>query len=67
MAQVSDVAVEGLARELAETDGFEWQLKAKLPLPPGVKPPYRKILDDAGRGRYLTLARQRLDQGKVNA
>jgi hypothetical protein len=62
MAQITDAAVERLAKRLAEKDGFEWQLEFKLPLPPEAKPPFRPLLDDTGRDRYRTLARQQLDQ-----
>lgn len=62
MAPISDAAVERLAKKLAEEDGFEWQIEFKLPLPPGAKLALRPILDDAGRERYLTLAREKFDQ-----
>jgi hypothetical protein len=64
MVEMSDAAVERLAKNLAEKDGFEWQLEFKQPLPPNTKPLLRPILDDAGRERYLTLAREQCDQGK---
>jgi hypothetical protein len=58
MVQITDAAVERLAKKLAEKDGFEWQMEFKPPLPPNAKTILRPILDDAGRGRYRTLARQ---------
>lgn len=64
MVEGSDTAVERLAKKLAETDGFEWQLEFKPPLPTGAKPALRPILDDKGRDRYRTMARQRLEQGE---
>lgn len=64
MVEMSEAAVERLAKKLAETDGFEWQMEFKLPLPAGAKPALRPILDDAGRERYRTLARQQCDQGE---
>lgn len=64
MVELSDAAVEGLAKKLAETDGFEWQMEFKMPLPAGAKPILRPILDDAGRERYRTLARQQCDQSE---
>jgi hypothetical protein len=67
MAQINDAAVERLAKELAEKDGFEWQLEFKLPLPPGAKRVSPRILDDTGRERYLTLAREQFDQENSNA
>lgn len=64
MVGMSDATVERLAKTLAEKDGFEWQLEFKPPLLPGTKRPFRAILDDAGRERYRTLAREQRDQGK---
>lgn len=64
MVEMTDAAVERLAKNLAEKDGFEWQLEFKPPLPPGTKLPLRPILDDAGRERYRTLAREQSDQRK---
>ncbi len=61
---MSDAAVERLAKKLAETDGFEWQMEFKLPLPAGAKPTLRPILDNTGRERYRTLAKQQRDQGE---
>jgi hypothetical protein len=58
MVEMSDAAVETLAKKLAEKDGFEWQLEFKPPLPSGTKLLLRPILDDAGRERYRTLARK---------
>jgi hypothetical protein len=58
MVEISDAAVERLAKKLAEKDGFEWELEFKPVLPPGTKLPLRAILDDAGRERYRTLARE---------
>jgi hypothetical protein len=55
---------ERQAKKLPENDGFEWQLEFKLPLPAGANPPLRPILDDAGRERYRTLARQQGDEGE---
>jgi hypothetical protein len=63
MAEMSDVTVEGRAKEMAEKDGFEWQMEFKPPLPFGTKVELRPILDDAGRERYRTLARQQGEQG----
>ena len=64
MVEMSDAAIERLAETLAEKDGFEWQLEFKPPLPPGTKRILRPILDDAGRERYRTLAREQCnDQG----
>ena len=67
MATVSDAAVEGLAKKLAAKDGYEWQLEWKMPLPDKLKRIQRPILDDAGRERYLTLARQQLNQERDDA
>jgi hypothetical protein len=64
MVEMSDAAVERLAKKLAEKNGFEWQLEFKQPLPPGSKLLLRPILDDAGRERYRTLAREQCDQEK---
>jgi hypothetical protein len=64
MVEMSDAAVERLAKKLAEKDGLEWQLEFKQPLPPGTKLLLRPILDDAGRERYRTLAREQCDQRK---
>jgi len=64
MVEISDAAVERLAKKLAEKDGYEWQLEFKPPLPRGTKLPLRPILDDAGRERYRSLARQQCDEGE---
>lgn len=40
MVQITDAAVERLAKRLAEKDGFEWQLEFKPPLSLGTKPPF---------------------------
>jgi hypothetical protein len=64
MNEISGAVVERLAKKLAEKDGFEWQMEFKPPLPPGAKPALRPILDDGGRERYRTLARQQCDQGE---
>jgi hypothetical protein len=63
MVEMSDAAVERLAKKLAEKNGFEWQLEFKQPLP-GSKLLLRPILDDAGRERYRTLAREQCDKEK---
>jgi hypothetical protein len=59
--QVSKAAIERLAKTLAENDNFEWQLEFKLPLPSGAKRRYRPLLDEAGRERYRTRAREQID------
>jgi hypothetical protein len=43
MIEINDAEVERLAKKLVETDGFEWQLEFKLPLPPGAKPALRPV------------------------
>lgn len=66
MARGSDPTVEGLAKQFAELDAFEWRLEFKLPLPARAKPVLGTILDDTGRERYRTVARHRLDQAINN-
>ncbi len=67
MAEIGEAAVESLAKRLAKTDGFEWQLEWKMPIPDESKRMQRPILDDAGRERYLMLARQQLNQERGDA
>jgi hypothetical protein len=67
MTEIGETAVESLAKRLAETDGFEWQPEWKMPLPDESKRVVRPLLDDAGRERYLAIARQQLNQGLCDA
>lgn len=60
MAEIGEAAILRRAKDLARQDGNEWQLEFKPPLPPGTRPPYRPVLDDAGRESYLSLAREQL-------
>jgi uncharacterized protein YndB with AHSA1/START domain len=63
MNEISKATVERVAKQLAGKDGFEWQMEFKSVVP-GAKLALRPILDDEGRERYRTLARQQCDQGE---
>jgi hypothetical protein len=58
--KVNEVAILKRAKELCKQDGCEWELEFKLPLPMGTKINLKPILDEAGRGGYLALAREQL-------
>ena len=65
MAEISEAAIEKLAKELAGQEGFEWQIEFKPPGPPGTKIDLKPILEEAGRDRYRARARQRLGRGNA--
>jgi len=65
MAEISETAIEKLAKELAERDGFEWQIEFKPRNPPGTKIDLKPLLEEAGREKYRARARQRLGRGNA--
>jgi hypothetical protein len=67
MAEITQAAIERRAVELAEKDGFAWQLEFTPPKPPGAKIELKPVLDDAGRQKYRERARQELEREAGNA
>jgi hypothetical protein len=64
MAEVSEAAIEALAKSFADQDGFDWQIEFKPINLPGTKIGLKPLLKEADRETYLVRARQRLERGK---
>jgi hypothetical protein len=56
----NEATILDYAKELARRDGFEWELEYKMLLPDGVKSPFRPLLNEEDKQKYLARARDEL-------
>ena len=57
---INETTILNHAKNLAKEDGFEWEVELKRPLPKATKIPLKPILDEDGRQKYLSRARDAL-------